>query len=316
MPGVTEVMWGGVLPTVVAASMFSLVLKLSSRAEAAWLCGLSAGYLAGNWGLEIPALGIWPAIEQSLKPAEARDWLPLAVLAAAAIDGLAMLGRKAAWGVWALRAVLCAWLPWRLLAGSVYLPKEQFDFGFETQAWSSAEAMVWIGCAAVFIGLFWLSAKFASENTLPRLRASLATLVAFGGTATIALSGSLTTGQLLGVLTAALVGCGMAAAAWRVEQGPEAAAGPLLVAFCGVLIIARFLLSPELGLATTLLLLAAIYPAIGWIGPAGKPSIRWQFALRTLICLVAVGACIVPAAREFAASQAQESANPYQNYSP
>lgn len=320
MVGNAEVLWGGILPALVAAATLSLVWRLTGRANAAWLWGLGCGYLAGHWGLDALGVGISQAFAKSLDPADARDWLPLAVVATVAIETIALWGVNAARCAWVLRLALCGWLPWRLLKGSVYLPETtpdlQFDFGFESQAWSNSDALLWLGSAAGILAVFWTSARFQLGSMLPRLRASLATLVALGGAATIALSGSLTTGQLLGVLTAALVGCGIAASAWRLEEGPEAAAGPLIAVLGGVLIIARFLLYEELGLLPVALLLLGSYTATGWMGSEKMLTTRVQFILRSTVCLVAIIACVVPAAREFAATQSEQSDNPYQSYSP
>ena len=320
MVGSSEVVWGGLVPVLVAAATLSLVWKLSRRATAAWLCGLGCGYVVGHWGIVALGSGWSEAIAKSLSPKDASDCLPLAVVAALAVEAVSMWGVNAARSAWVLRFALCVWLPWRLLSGSVYLPEEQpdplMDFGFDSQAWSNTEALLWLGGATSILAGMWASSRFIPNNVLPRLRASLATFVALGGAATIALSGSLTTGQLLGVLTAALVGCGFAASAWKLEVGPEGAAGPLIVVLGGVLIIARFLFYEELGLLPVALLLLGCYCAIGSLGPANGLSTRTQFLIRSTICVLAISACVVPAAREFAATQSEQSMNPYQSYSP
>lgn len=307
---------GGVLPAIVAlVAMFS-GWKLTHRASAAWLLGLSAGYLAGHWALDARGVGFSAAVTKSFNPLEARDWLPLAVISAATIEAIGMLGNKGAGLAWVLRVGWCFLLPWRLLAGSVYLPRVVQNVDFDTGAWSTLEAVAWLGGVGGLLALAWLALRHAPEQTLPRLRSSLATFVALGATATIALSGSLTIGQLMGVLTATLVGCGLAAAALRLESGPESAAGPLLGAYGGVLVIARFLLVPELPLYYAGMLLLALVAAVGWISPPERLSTRAHALVRIALCLAALALTVIPAARDFAASQAESESNPYLNYQP
>lgn len=310
------ILLGGVLPAVVTAAAMLCGWKLTRRAGVAWLIGLSAGYLAGHWALDARGVGLVAAVTKSFNPHEARDWLPLAVISAAAIEAIALLGKRGAVLAWVLRAVGCLLLPWRLLTGSVYLPSTAQDFGFDTGAWSTLEAIAWLGGASGLLSLAWLALRNAPMQTLPRLRSSLTTIVALGTTATIALSGSLTIGQLLGVLTAVLAGCGVTAAALRLESGPESAAGPLLAVYGGVLVIARFLLDPELPLSYAAMLLLALIAAVGWISPPKKLSARTQAVVRIAICLTALALAVIPAARDFAAAQAESESNPYLNYQP
>lgn len=312
------------MPAIVAGGCVVLIWKYRSHASAAWLVGLSAGYLAGHLGLDFAAqieldrgfAGLKIALLKVFQPAEARDWLPALVVTATAIELLALVNIKAAKVAWVLRFALCLFLPWVLLRGSVYLPNQQLDFGFETGAWSAVEATTWLGGTAMLLFALWSSANLVVDGSLCRLRGSLATLVGLGATGTIALSGSLTTGQLLGTLTASLVGCGIAAGALKVPRGPEVAAGPIVAIFGGVLVIAKFLLSPELAASSSVLLVLAMAAAIGWVGPANVAAKRTQFALRALICVLCLTLVVVPAAREFAASQAAEESNPYQSFEP
>ena len=106
------------------------------------------GYLAGHWALEARGVGFPAAVAKSFNPHEARDWLPLAVISAAAIEAVALLGKRGAALAWVLRVVGCLLLPWRLLAGSVYLPSTAQDVGFDTGAWSTLEATAWLGGAS------------------------------------------------------------------------------------------------------------------------------------------------------------------------
>ena len=310
------ILYGGVLPATVAAVAMLTGWKLSQRAGVSWLVGLSAGYLAGHWGLDVQGVGFVAAVAKSFSPHEARDWLPAAVVSAVAIEAIALTGKKGAALAWLLRVSWCFWLPWRLLAGSVYLPSSDQNLDFNTSAWSNQEIAAWLGVVGALLVIAWTSLRYMPNKTLPRLRSSLATFVTLGATATIALSGSLTTGQLMGVLTAALVGCGIAASALRLENGPESAAGPLLATFGGVLVIARFLLEPELPNYYAGMLLLALVVAVGWISPPQRLSPRVHALVRIAICVTVLALIVVPAARDFAASQAVDESNPYLNYQP
>jgi hypothetical protein len=309
-----DMLLGGILPAVVAALAFLAAWRLSRNATVAWLIGLSLGYLAGHWAIDARGVGFSAAVAKIASPHEARDWLPLAVLTAAAIEVVSLWGKREAGLAWVLRGIWCCLLPWRLLAGSVYLPPSELNVDFDTGAWSTLEAIAWLGGASALLAFVWLAMRLMPERMLPRLRSSLTSLVALGATATISLSGSLTTGQLLGVLNATLVGCGIVAAALQLERGPEAAAGPLLAVYGGVLVIARFLLSPELPLFYTSMLLVALIAAVAWIDPPAWLSKRGHALVRVVICLAALALTVIPAAREFAASQAESANDPYLNY--
>jgi len=311
-----DILLGGVLPAVVAAAAMLSGWKLTRHAGVAWLIGLSVGYLAGHWALDARGVGFLAAVAKSFNPHEARDWLPLAVVSAAAIEAIALLGKRGATLAWVLRVAGCLVLPWRLLAGSVYLPSMAQNVDFDTGAWSTLEASAWLGGVGGLLALVWLALLNVPEQTLPRLRSSLATFVTLGATATITLSGSLTIGQLMGVLTAVLVGCGVAAAALRLESGPESAAGPLLAAYGGVLVIARFLFEPELPLYYAAMLLLALIAAVGRISPPTRLSARVHALVRIVLCVAALALTALPAARDFAASQAQSESNPYLNFQP
>lgn len=306
-----DILWGGVLPALVAAALMLGVWTLGHNTGLAWLAGLTLGVLAGLAGLDAQTLGLAAAVGKMVRPHEARDWLPAALLSAAAIEALSYWPRWPTTLGWILRLAWCSFFPWRALAGSVYLPETAPAANFDTGAWTITEACFWLGGSSALLAICWWLLRRMPAGSLPRLRSTLTSLVALGAAATVAFSGSLTTGQLLGVLAAALVGCGMVAAVLRLERGPEAAAGPLVATYGGVLVIAAFLLSPELSRFATLMLLAALIAAVGWIDPPHWLSGRGLAAVRIAVCLAALAAAIIPAARDFAHAQAESASNPY-----
>ena len=313
------IMYGGVLPALLAGLVLVAVQKGTGRADVAWLLGVSLGYVAGHLLLSAQGTGFSQAVSRLIQPTEAKDCLPLAVIAAAMIEAIARCGKRAARGAWLLRILACLLLPWVLLRGSVYLPVQQSAFSFETNAWSTEEAAKWLGASAGTIGLVWALARLSSSGGLVRLRTSLCSLAAFGATLTIALSGSITTAQLAGVLTASIVGAGIAAAVLKLDAGPEQAAAPILAVYGGVLIIARFLLVPELENSEAALLMAALAVAITPLGRIEQraPRILGLGILglaKAVVCLACLATVVVPAAREFAESQRQPESNPYGSY--
>jgi len=321
-----DLLLGGLLPAVVAAMVLATVWKLFRHAGAAWTISLAVGYLAGHWALDASpaghtnAAGIWAAISKSFKPHEARDWLPLAILLGTVPIALAGTGKSGRTIAWLLRAALCVFLPWRLLAGSAFLPHSSppkisfVDVSFDTGAWSTLEAVARLGGIGTVLLAIWIAAECANENTTGRLRGWLAVLVALGGAVTLAMSGSFTYGQLLGILTATLAGNAVVATMLRLERGPEAAAGPLIVVFGGIMVLAHFF--SELKFLNSGLLLLAMAAAIcGWL-PVPKLSLRMQVALRCLLCLVPLAIAITLAAMDFSATQAESESNPYLNFQP
>ena len=93
-------------------------------------------------------------------------------------------------------------------------------------------------------------------------------------------------------------------------------AGPLLAAYAAVLVIARFLFDPELPLVYAALLLLALIAAVGWIAPPTRLSARVHALVRIALCVAALALTAIPAARNFAAAQAENQSNPYLNFQP
>jgi len=320
-----EILLGGLLPAILAAVVLAVVWKLTRHAGAAWSAGLVLGCVAGLWALDAHAVGISIAVAKSFNPHEARDWLPAAMLlsmvpsalshpnskscqSTSAITGAGKSGRVIAW---LLGIVLCVLLPWRLLAGSAYLPNvSSVEASFEGMGgWSTFETVAWLGGIGAMLFVFWFVAAWEGKSNSWRLRGLLAIAVVLGAAVTLAMSGSITYGQLLGVLTAALAGSWVVAIMLRLESGPEAAAGPLVAIFGGALVLAHFY--SELKLLHAGLLLLAMAVAIGGWLPEAKLSCRGQLALRSLLCLIPLAIVVTLAAMDFSATQAEVQRNPY-----
>jgi len=313
MIGWAEVLWGGAVPALVAAATLTMVWQGTGKAASAWRTALVVGFVAGHWGLETRTISFAAALTKSFQPTEARDWLPLLMLLAIVPDALACIGKRGPAIGWLLRCALCVFVPWRLLHGSVYLPLSLPDLGLDAAdlgGWSSGEAAAWIGGSGAMLLIGWHWSRGGDQQSGQRrdafVRSALAVVVALGGAIVTAMSGSLVYGQMFGVLTAVLAGCGLASALLSTGRGPEAAAGPVMIAFGSLLVVSHFYAG--LKIPNAALLWVALSLAIGWLS---LPS-RWQALGRGVLCLATLGIAVTLAGLDFAATQAEAESNPYQ----
>jgi hypothetical protein len=301
-----DILLGGILPGVIAVAALAGVWKLTKNAASSWRTAAVSSFLVGLWALDAQGVGVVGAISKSMRITEARDFLPLMVILAVIPDAVAASGQGSAILGWILRAGLCVFVPWRLLWGTKYLPKVAPPPNFDTGAWGPLEGVLWVGGVAMMLLAVW--SLMRAENTeAPRLRSVLAVLVAFAAAVTVALSGSITLGQLLGVLVATLTGCALAAWWLKLARGPDAAAGPVAIAFGGVLVLAHFLV--ELKLLYAVLLLVGLAVGAGWFFPGKK----WSTPVRWVVCLAAIGVTVGMAGMDFAAAQSEAASDPYSN---
>jgi hypothetical protein len=301
-----DILLGGILPGLVAVGMLAVVWKLTHNAASSWRTAAVVSFLVGLWALDAQGVGLLGAISKSMRITEAKDFLPLMVILAVLPDAVAATNKQGAIIGWILRAALCVFLPWRLLAGTKYLPKVAPPLNFDTGAWSPMEAVLWLGGAAIVLLASWSLVR-AESTEQPKQRSVLAAIVSFVASATIAMSGSITYGQLMGVLVATLTGCALAAWWWKLGRGPDAAAGPIVIAFCGVLTLAHFF--AELKLLYAALLVVGFTVGAGWFFP-GK---QWSSYARVAVCVAAIVIAGGMAAADFAAAQAEAASNPYMN---
>lgn len=307
-----DLFYGGIVPGVVAAVTLAVVWRVTGKAASAWRTALVVGYVAGHWALDAQGASFAAALTKSFRPAEAKDWLPLLALLAMAPDALACVGKFGPAIGWCLRAALCVFAPWRLLYGSVNLPIPLEGLDIDLGGWSTGEAAAWIGGIAAALLLAWSSMRGVDPQENPMSRLALAALVALGSAVTMAMSASLVYGQLFGVLTATLVGCGLAAALSKTGRGPDVTAGPIVVLFGCLLVMGHFY--AELKLPHAALLLAAMTLATGWLPRLEKVLPSWRLAGRAVLCLATLGVVLLLAGREFAAAISSDAADPYQAY--
>src|SRR5262245_45534172 len=108
-------------------------------APIAWANGAGIGYIVGQLGLAARRGGVERVISTFIRPHEAADWLPLAVLLALGVTVLAIYAPRA-WQriILVLAALMTIGLPLRLLAGS----------SFVTTKWSPLEKLAYIALLA------------------------------------------------------------------------------------------------------------------------------------------------------------------------
>ncbi|MEM8946899.1 MAG: hypothetical protein AAGD11_17120 [Planctomycetota bacterium] len=345
MLGGPDIIWGGVVPGLIAVTALAVVWKLTSRAASAWRTALVLGYLSGHWALSARDLGAtalmragqleqagadWAynprnfdfqaAVAKSYQPAEAQDWLPALALLAMVPDAIACVGRFGPLTGWILRGALCAFLPWRLVYGSKYWPLSLGPgFDFDMGGWTNGEAACWIGGITATLLIAWQLTRLEERDDRPTrtwIRSAVASIVAFGSVIVLVASGSLVYGQLAGVLTAALAGCGLASYLFAVQRGPDAAAGPIVVTFGTLLAVGH--LYAELSLTDAALLVASMVAAIGWL-PLPKKLAERQNWCRTGACLLILAIPTLPAGRTLASqvpdTSVEQAPNPYENFS-
>lgn len=349
MLGGPDLLWGGIVPGIVAMATLTIVWRSTGKAASAWRTALLLGYVAGQWSLsardqgaaallargELEAAGAnWAydprnfefvaAITKNFNASEAHDWLPMLGLLALLPDALACVGKLGPLVGWIFRTALCAFLPWRLLYGSKYLPLSLGpDFDFDLGGWSTGEAIAWCGGLGAVLLIAWQLMRMGHSQEEPsqgNLRSALALVVAFASVITMVGAKSLVLGQLFGVLTAALAGSALGSAWMGTRRGPDAAAGPLVILFGSLLIAGHFF--AELTLPHAALLLTAMTLAGGWLPVPGSLSLPMRSVVRVVACLVILAVPVGFAGLELqgqipeteSEQEIPAAPNPYENF--
>lgn len=320
MTGPKEMILGGIVPLVVAAVAFAIVWFASRRAGAAWPVGVIVGYLTGTVALDAGTVGLGPAFQTLFSPHAAHEWtwaLPIAAAVPAIVA--ALLGERRAWR-WAVAAPLAIATPLWLMWGGKYLPSAEVRAtGFAKDAWSVGDAVLVIGVVALAILAAWRLWEGVDATEQPRTRGFLAAVALTIAAAVAGLSGSFVYAQVIGVLAASVGGCFIAAAICRVNAGPEAAAGPILLLVGSLLMLAAHY-SQLQPIHAAGLWFAITFASAGWpLSLLG--SNRGRIALRCAMCLLPLVAVAGHAGYKFAESQRQlqeeqqeeAESNPYMN---
>jgi hypothetical protein len=300
MPGPLDFVLGGLAPLAAAAVAFAIGWYASRRAGIAWSAGVVAGYAVGAFALEARASGVAVAAQRLVRASESLEWLPLiALLGVVPAVAAALAGRR--WVEYVLAAPLCVGAPLWLLLGKYRASQQLVEAGFAENAISRGAAAAVLAAIAVATLAIWVLWSAASSASLPKTRSLLAIIATVGAAMASVLTGSLVYGQAFGVLASALGGC--AATAWLlgVAAGPEAARGPALLLFGGLLALAAVYskLPPWQAAA----LAAAFVLPVGWL-PGRRPAV--QASVRSVLCVVPLAVVLWQAGATFAANERQE----------
>jgi hypothetical protein len=292
---VSEVFFVVLIPFAAAAATAIAARRMRVAPPVVWASGVGLGYLTGQLSLECRRGGAAQAFSALVRPHEAVDWLPLAVLLALGVTVLSAYAPRT-WRrcPFVLAGLLAIGLPLRLLAGSVYV----------TIQWSASEKFAHFALLAATFALCWLLFSSARDDEQPRLRPALLITVAAGAALVIALSGVFVYGELCGAVAAALAGTCLAL--WLVP-GLSGAAGVVTFSL-GSLIVLGYFYAQLTPTNAALLFLALIFSGgrLPHLMPSQPP---WQRAvLRAALCLVPLALAV---AKSAAAAQASMSANPY-----
>lgn len=303
MFGPMDFLLGGLMPLAAAAAAFALAWAATRRGAAAWSAGVIVGFAAGAFSLEARDSGASVAAAKLWRPTQAAEWLTLIALASVVPAAAAQLAKRR-WVEWAIAAPLCAAAPWWLLSGKYRAAQQLRDAGFADDAITPAGAAIVLALIAAATLVAWALWQGAEGLPLPKTRTLLAILATVGAAATSALTGSLAYAQAFGVLAAALGGCAVAAWILGDKSGPEAARGPVLLLYGGLLALAVCYSSMLPWHAGTLA--AALALSVGWLPRAARWRPTPQAAFRMALCLALLGVVIWRAGVAFAASQQQQ----------
>jgi hypothetical protein len=303
MPGISDFVLGGIVPLIVAIAASAIGWRLARRAGAAWSAGVVVGFAAGAFALEARDSGAAEAARRLVRAIDAHEWLPL-VAAVGAVPALAaaLAGRR--WVEWPLAAALCVASPLWLLGGKYRASQQLREAGFADDAITPAQAaLVVAGIAAATLAAWalWRRAADAAIG-LPRVRAGLAIATAVGAALAAAMAGGLAVGQAFGALAAAMGGCAVVGLAVGDGAGPEAARGPVLLAFSGLLAASVAYIPSFLPWYAAALAAALVLP-VGWLPGEARRRLFARRLVRGLLCLAPLSAAAGHAAKSFLASE-------------
>ncbi len=270
----------GAVSFIVALAVAFVLRRMRSPPAVACAAGVGLGYIAGQLTLAGRA-GLGWALTSLIRPREARDWLPLMVLLAMGVTTVATYAPRA-WRPWVvgLATLLAMAVPSRLLAGHV------------ARQWSLLEKLSHLALLAATLGLLWLLLGSAQPDEQPRFRAMLMVVVALAAAVLIAMSGSLTYGQLCAAVAAALMGASLA----MLDSGAglSGAAGVVVFSLGGVILLSCVYAQLEPFNAAMVLL--ALAGAGGKLPEFALQKRPWRrAALRAALCLLPLVAAIIGA---------------------
>lgn len=305
MPGILDFLLGGIVPLAASIAASAIAWRLTRRSGVAWSAGVIVGFAAGAFALEVRDTGAAEAARRLVRAIDSHEWLPLiALVGAVPALAAALAGRR--WVEWLLAAPLCfaspAWLMWGKYRGSQQLR----EAGFADDAITPGGALLVLAAIAVSTLAAWVLWQRAASVAirLPRTRAGLAIAATVGASLTTALTGGLAIGQAFGALAAAIGGCAVVALAVGDNAGPEAARGPVLLAFSGLLAAGVAYIPSFLPWHAAALAAALVLP-VGWLPGESTRGLMLRRLLRGALCLAPLSATMGHAVATFLADEKQ-----------
>jgi hypothetical protein len=259
------------VPLVCAAVAAILMRLIGESPRAMWAVGVGLGYVAGHMALKSQS-GVAGAIRSFLQPAQARDWVPHAVLLGMAVTILATYTSQS-WRRWIGLAagLLAIGVPIRLLSFA--------------QRLSLLEKLSYLPLLAATLGTVWLLLAIVNDDEDSLLRSVLIAMVAAGSAMVIVAAGSMTSGQACGVVGAAVAGVGIAALLQDRTSGFSGAASVVTMSIGSLIFVAYFF--AELSAVSVSLLFAALVAAGGPMPAFVQTDSHWfNAAIRTLLCSI------------------------------
>jgi hypothetical protein len=280
---VNEIIWSAALPLVTAAATMAIAGWWRLRPRAVWALAIGLAYVIAGTAFTSRAIGFVNALGKLLRPLEAQDWLPPAVLMAMGITLLAVAAPRT-WQRWivALAAAMCLAVPLRLVSGNI------------AATWPAAEKLGVLAAIATVLALVWLLLS-TPRREQPTVRAILLVVVAAAMAAVLTKSGSLVLGRQCGLVAAALVGATLTSsrsgvgrfyrAGLALDLGIPGAAGALTMSLGGLLIVAHFY--AEFSTTNLALLTASLAAAGGRLPTVLATGSAWYRAMvRAALCLI------------------------------
>jgi hypothetical protein len=278
----STLLYAGIVPLVVAASVTFVIEQIGASSNAAWAWGVAIGFIAGQFALKAEG-GSSYAAEALMRPTSAADWLAILVLLALGVSLLLMAAPVTLRPiVWALAAALCFAAIVRLLANNAQLLN-----------WSVGARVGVLLVLAAGLSSLWILLGPREGRVPSPVQVALLIVVAVGIAMVLTLSGVLVYGQLAGAVAAALAGCGVVGTLGRGDStaaeggsraGVSGAAGIVVLTLTGLLVLGHFYAS--LSTRDGVLLFAAIAAAGMPLPGVTASAASWKHVpIRAALCI-------------------------------
>ncbi len=304
-----ELVLGLVVPAI-SAALPMLILRLAGKrvGPAVATTAFACGWIAGQTTIEAVRIAsarisaseaATEAIGKFLHPTLAREWLPLIVLLAANVEVFAHeAGPRLRTAIVVARAVICGFIPARLLWTSVYC----------TSRWSGAEQAIGLASLSLMLLVLWTWASRPPAASYPKLQTGSTCFVLFALAVTLFTVGGRIYGQLALVLA-------VVAATLAISAGRQRSIVVSITARTGIVVAASLVLLGHffaaLPAATAIFFALALAVVSGPLPSPGSKSRRRCAALVFAASVVLGASFATHATMRFLKAVETKSANPY-----